>query len=132
VLHYRLTEKNGAVGKWIAEPMRNVYKGIFVREFLLFYGETLTYYLSVMKDGKVENTDSYQVSLGDMDTKGNTKYRLLNRLLEAMDHGDKASFDRAWRTYRTQKRYVDTFLKLSGEEAGSKEAGSVTSERELQ
>jgi hypothetical protein len=103
-----------------------------VREFLLFYGETLTYYLSVMKDGKVENTDSYQVSLGDMDTKGNTKYRLLNRLLEAMDHGDKASFDRAWRTYRTQKRYVDTFLKLCGEEAGSKEAGSVTSERELQ
>nr|WP_027870987.1 DUF5717 family protein [[Eubacterium] cellulosolvens] len=131
VLHYRLTEKNGTEGKWIAEPMRNVYKGIFVREFLLFYGETLTYYLSVMKDGKIENTDSYQVTLADMDTEGVTKYRLLNRLLEAEDKGEQGAFSQACRQYRMQTKYVDTFLKLFDTVDGRRDDGSVTSERDL-
>jgi hypothetical protein len=113
VIHYRIREKNGDEGKWCTEPMRNVYRGVFVREFLLFYGETLTYYLSVLRDGKIENTDSYQVSLADMDTEGTTKYRLLNRMLEAGDKGDRASFETALKQYRMQKKYVDTFLKLN-------------------
>ncbi|MDO4622131.1 MAG: DUF5717 family protein [Eubacteriales bacterium] len=112
VIHYRLTELDGQTGAWISEPVRNVYKGIFVREFLLFYGETLTYYLSVMTNGKIENTDCYEISLSDMDTSGNTKFRLLNRMLEARDNNDSLTLQQTMDQYRSQEAFVDEFLKL--------------------
>ncbi len=34
-IHYR----TNAEETWKSEPMRNMYQGIFVKEFLLFYGE---------------------------------------------------------------------------------------------
>ena len=63
--------------------MKNMYQGIFVKEFLLFYGETLTFYFSVQEDGKSRDTEKLQLSLADMDTAGITRYKLLNQILAA-------------------------------------------------
>lgn len=41
-IHYR----TNAEETWKSEPMRNMYQGIFVKEFLLFYGEKMEYYLT--------------------------------------------------------------------------------------
>ena len=92
--------------------MKNVYNGIFVKEFLLFYGETLRYYMSVMKDGKITDSDTYEVSLVDMDTSGTTKFRLLNRMLEARDQGDDEKLREAEKQYLRQDNFVRQFLKL--------------------
>ena len=112
ILHYQLTEQDGGQSEWISEPMKNVYNGIFVKEFLLFYGETLRYYMSVMKDGKITDSDTYEVSLVDMDTSGTTKFRLLNRMLEARDQGDDEKLREAEKQYLRQDNFVRQFLKL--------------------
>ena len=112
ILHYRLQEQNGGDSGWISEPMRNVYRGIFVREFLLFYGETLTYYLSILEHGEIRKTDSYQVSLVGMDTGGITRYKLLNHMLEARAEGNQAELIRTLRQYQSQDVYVRKLLPL--------------------
>ena len=112
ILHYRLQEQNGGDSGWISEPMRNVYRGIFVREFLLFYGETLTYYLSILEHGEIRKTDSYQVSLVGMDTGGITRYKLLNHMLEARAEGNQAELTRTLRQYQSQDAYVRKLLPL--------------------
>ena len=111
-IHYRLTEADGAAGEWVTEPMKNMYQGIFSKEFLLFYGETLTYYLTVVSDSGTVNTDSYELSLVDMDTEGRTKYRLLNRMLEARDKNDAAALNEAMDTYLLQDAWVKRFLSV--------------------
>ncbi|MGN0362334.1 MAG: DUF5717 family protein [Bilifractor sp.] len=113
ILHYKLTEQNGGHTEWVSEPMKNVYRGIFVREFLLFYGETLRYYMSVMTDGQIRDTDTYEVSLVDMDTSGNTKYRLINHMLEERDRGDRQGFEQTMEKYLRQEYFVSRFLRLA-------------------
>lgn len=112
ILHYQLKEQDGEQTEWISEPMNNVYHGIFVKEFLLFYGESLRYYMSVMDDGKISDSDTYEVSLVDMDTSGATKFRLLNRMLEARDQGDDGKLREAEEQYLRQECFVNRFLKL--------------------
>lgn len=102
-IHYRLSEADDASGEWVSEPMRNVYHGIFSKEFLLFYGEKLTYYLSITDDSGTTNTDSFEISLVDMDTTGSTKYRLLNRMLEARDLSDMDALEDAMNIYLRQE-----------------------------
>ena len=112
ILHYRLTEQNGQPGEWIREPVKHVFGGIFVKEFLLFYGETLTYYLRVMQKGAIRNTDTFEISLTGMDTSGNTRYKLLNHMLEAQDRGDIEDLRKTWKRYRGQEKAVESSLSL--------------------
>jgi len=109
-IHYRLTEADDSSGEWVTEPMRNVYHGIFSREFLLFYGEKLTYYLSIADDSGTTNTEAREVSLTDMDTTGSTKYCLLNRMLEARDENDTAALQKAMSVYLRQEARTTELL----------------------
>ena len=112
MLHYQLSELGGDVGEWQSEPMENVYRGIFVREFLLFYGEVLTYYLTVTDKEGTRNTDTYQISLVDMDTSGNTRYKLLNRMLEARDQEDDELLEETMDRYLMQDAFSTRLLHL--------------------
>ena len=110
ILHYRIDKNGQSSEEWQSEPMQNVYGGIFVREFLLFYGETLTYYTSVMEDGAIRKTEPAQLSLADMDTFGSTRYKLLNRMLETRALGEDDAFEDALGRYLQQKARVERFL----------------------
>jgi hypothetical protein len=111
-IHYRLSEAGSEGAGWITEPMRNVYEGIFSKEFLLFYGETLTYYLSITTDSGTENTENYEISLGNMETEGTTKYSLLNRMLQARDTNDTRKLRSSLDLYMKQQAYVDRLLEV--------------------
>ena len=107
VLNYKLTRNGAEEEEWHSEPMRNVYGGVFGKEFLLFYGETLTYYMRVMEDGRVRETEKEQLSLVDMDTFGSTRYKLLNRMLEARATGETEAAEEAMRRYLEQEAFAD-------------------------
>jgi hypothetical protein len=113
ILHYRLQEQNGGdSGAGSQSRCEMSTEGFFVREFLLFYGETLTYYLSILEHGEIRKTDSYQVSLVGMDTGGITRYKLLNHMLEARAEGNQAELTRTLRQYQSQDAYVRKLLPL--------------------
>ena len=112
IIHYRLQNGEGGASEWISEPMKNMYHGIFVKEFLLFYGETLTYYLSVLENGEVRKTETYQLSLVDLDTSGITRYKLLNKILAARKLGNEELMNQAVRQYLWQDAFVSELFSM--------------------
>lgn len=64
---------------YIREEMNNVYGGVFVKSFLLFFGETLQYYITENFDGMEQLTSSGTLGSTDVDSDmpGN-RYGLVN------------------------------------------------------
>jgi hypothetical protein len=59
--------------------MTNVYGGVFVKSFLLFFGETLQYYITEKTDGVDQLTESGSISCNDVDIEpGTDRYNLVN------------------------------------------------------
>ena len=56
MLYYQLDSGLGEPDGFASLPMNQVYEGIFVRTFTLFYGETLRYYFVIEEKGKTRKT----------------------------------------------------------------------------
>ena len=112
VIHYQLKGEGQEDAEWISEPMKHMYQGIFVKEFLLFYGETLTCYFSVVKEGQSRDTEKRQLSLADMDTAGITRYKLLNQILAARKLGNQTVMRQAVERYLWQDAFTAALFTL--------------------
>lgn len=90
-LHYRIL-KNGAGGEYMTERMPNIFMGIHVKEFVLFYNEELEYYVTEEMEEEVSTTQSfllrYEKAAGGMD---DSKYNRINKMLRALDMQDEAA-----------------------------------------
>ena len=59
--------------------MRNMYGGIFVKEFLLFYGESVQYYVTESYGNKEQLTESGTIRKDEELTSGSLgRYALIN------------------------------------------------------
>ncbi len=112
VIHYQLSGQSGEPEEWSVEPMKNMYQGIFVKEFLLFYGETLTYYFSVTEHGETHDTEKRRCALSDMDTAGSTRYKLLNQILAARKLGSRQVMEQAVKQYLWQEACTSALFTL--------------------
>ena len=59
-------EKLKSNPRYVVEPMVEMYEGIFVKQFLLFYGDNLTYYIAEEEDGEEYCTESGYLSAEDI------------------------------------------------------------------
>lgn len=87
-IHYRLEGQES--DDFISEDMKNVYMGIHVKEFILFYNENLQYYITEEdSEGQVSVTESINVQLHNC-TKldEDTRYNHLNFMLMALEVQD--------------------------------------------
>ena len=57
-IHYIISREDDEGNSYIREEMRNMYGGVFVKEFLLFYGESLQYYVTESCGNKEQLTES--------------------------------------------------------------------------
>ncbi|MBR6230623.1 MAG: hypothetical protein IKR00_01660 [Lachnospiraceae bacterium] len=99
-------------GAFRTEPMKELIKGIYGREFLLFYNETLEYYCSVKKKGEYYDTEIKKVSITRAKTKGRTSYHILNRVLAAMAAGAKTTAEEEARMYLKQEACAEQFFDI--------------------
>lgn len=106
VLHYALCKCGERLGTFKAEPVKEQYRGIFGREFLLFFGEQLTYYFTVMEDGRPVSTPRKELTLGTVPDAGRSKYQLLNRLLSERALGNTEGEKKTLTTYLCQDALV--------------------------
>ncbi len=89
-LHYRLLNNNYSE-EYITERMTNVFLGIHVKEFLLFYNEELQYYVTEEMEDEVSTTESYRIS-SEIDVQpGNSKYNRINNMLKALEDQDDST-----------------------------------------
>ncbi len=84
-----LIEKNNSKREYITELMPNIFMGIHVKEFVLFYNEELRYYISEELDDHVNITESLLLSYdGTNEAEEDSKYMRINNMLMALDMWD--------------------------------------------
>ena len=79
VLHYSRDEDGDT---FLKEDMLDVYDGIFVKAFVMFFGEAIQYYISEEHAGQVDVTESNRIVNNDVYNKDDqSRYNLLNQML---------------------------------------------------
>lgn len=111
VIHYRTQREGGEAGEWKSEPFKECIPGLYVRKFMLFYGESLVYYCTV--SGKEAfDTEKKTIKALESSAKGRSKYCLLNRLLMYKSIGAADKADEVARQYIMQENMVEKLFKL--------------------
>jgi hypothetical protein len=85
-LHYRLLKDKGS--SYETERMTNVFLGIHVKEFVLFYNEELEYYVTEELEDKVSTTDRFRISYEVTSQLENSKFNRINKMLELLEAQD--------------------------------------------
>lgn len=81
-IHYVIMKEDGEGSEYLTEPMREVYGGYCFREFILFFGESLQYYITEERDGQEQLTESGNLQKSDIGSnETDWRYELLNDIL---------------------------------------------------
>ena len=99
-IHYTVLDENGESEGYRTEYMRDVYGGVFVKDFVLFFGESLQYYTTEEKDGKAQLTESATIQKSDAGAvEEDSRYRLLNDIVMARSMQDYDTMDNLLEEY---------------------------------
>jgi len=90
--------------RFVKEEMRHIGYGVFVKEFILFYEETLQYYIAEERNGESQITESFYRRLDAVKVHDETtKYGQINLILTAQDMKDeKTTIDMLESYYRME------------------------------
>ncbi len=105
-IHYQIEKADGSVTPYQCELVKNMYQGIFVKEFLLFYGETLSYYFQIEIGEVCEQTQEVALSMEDMTQRGKSKYQLMNQMLIGRTCDQDARMEQALEEYLKNECFV--------------------------
>lgn len=110
MLHYRMgNEENN----YVTEYMKNMYEGIFVKEFTLFYGEELTYHIVEEQKNQVISTEDKTIHYTKKSMpQGNSQYELINHMMEAIQLKDEQMIEDNKRTYIEQSYLVERLFEM--------------------
>ncbi len=81
-IHYVIMREDGENGDYLTEPMREVCGGICFKEFVLFFGETLQYYIMEESTGEEQLTESGNLQRSDIRGDGaDWRYEIINDVI---------------------------------------------------
>ena len=81
-IHYVVMHEDGESSEYCTEAMREVLAGVCFKEFVLFFGESLQYYIMEEQDGQEQLTESGNLQNGDIHGKSaDWRYELINDIL---------------------------------------------------
>ena len=112
MLYYQLDSGLGEPDGFASLPMNQVYEGIFVRTFTLFYGETLRYYFVIEEKGKTRKTPERVLTMNRVEGNPSSRYQLINRMLSSRKLGKKDETQRDLKDYLRQEQYVNEMFDL--------------------
>lgn len=99
-IHYLLEKEGGNGEEYIKEEMRDMFGGICVKQFILFFGEHLQYYITEVEDGKEHLTESGTLSHNDAGgEEREDRYTLLNDISIGRNLHDHDTMESLLREY---------------------------------
>ena len=111
-LHYAFEGTN----EEYTEEMTEVYEGIFVKELILFFGETVTYFISEEKDGGKQTLKSgtltYEADPANAQKAG--RYGKINEMLAQSTASDDMDFIEKLTEYERLDTLVDKYFTILG------------------
>lgn len=113
VIHY-LLEKDGKTDvEYTEEEMQDMFGGICVKEFVLFFGEKLQYYITETGDQKEHLTQSGTLNRSDTDREQReSRYSLINDIAIGRTLHDNDAVDGFLREYYEQAFIVKKLFKV--------------------
>ena len=99
IIHYEVAS-NGNNKKYVSEEMVNVYEGIFVKSFVMFYGEGLKYYISRETPEGEEVLESRVITnTGSNPDKSIGRFEQINDMIECNGIKDKETLMKLMHSY---------------------------------
>lgn len=107
VIHYVIEDKNHRKN-YVAEEMKNIYEGIFIKEFTVFYGETLEYQIWEEKENETVKTEKTTISNNKVSPdRAEGRYEHINDMLAARQLHDGDTLDRLIHKYAVNEYVVE-------------------------
>lgn len=89
IMHYSIEHDNGRETEYRKEEMDNLYGGIFIKDFILFCGESIQYYITEEDLNREQLTQSSVLSCTEKElSHGDWRYSLLNDAVISRDMQD--------------------------------------------
>lgn len=99
---------------YMARKMRNVCHGIYTAEFVLFYGESLKYYITVDQKGERNVTESTELTLSrEHGWKDNSNYGVLNNLMVCCEMQEDETLSELAVDYYVKKKLNKSIFMIS-------------------
>ena len=118
-INYRIYSSEETSGRgYKVEWMKNVYQGIFVKEFLIFADETVQYYISLKKKGddevKIISSDKLVIMQDVLfeDDLGLSLFSQINMMYACRDLSDEKTLKEYMRNYVVQSEIIDNIFSL--------------------
>jgi hypothetical protein len=90
-----MMHENGQAEDYLSEYMQEVYSGVFFKEFVLFFGENLQYYIMEESENEEQLTESGSLQKSDiMNESPDSKYEIINDMMISMTLQDDTTLDR--------------------------------------
>lgn len=101
MIHYLIQKEGEEKQEYAKEVMKDMFSGICVKEFILFFGERLQYYITEDADGREQVTHSATVSKNDSrdDVHMNSRFSLLNDIMIGKTMQDYDTVDKLLEEY---------------------------------
>lgn len=81
-VHYVIPGEDGGAEGYTAEYMKEAYDGVYFKEFVLFFGESLQYYITEEQDGQEQLTESGTLQKSEEYVReGSGRYHLINEIV---------------------------------------------------
>ena len=113
VMHYCVETAEGEEAEYRTEEMNEVYGGVSFKDFVLFFGERLQYYIMEQRDGSEQLTESATIQKSDAGGNGTEgKFNLINDLSISTTLQDYETVDKLLAEYEYQEFMKNGLFKL--------------------
>ena len=111
VINYVISKGNEEAGGYSREDMTDMYGGVYVKQFLLFFGETLQYYITEETGNGPQLTESATISKNDaMADNSGDRYSLVNDIAVANTLKDYDTAMQLLEEYKYKEYLVDNIF----------------------
>lgn len=112
-IYYVIVHDNGESGGYLSEYMWDVYGGVCFKEFVLFFGENLQYYIMEETDEGEELTESGNLQRSDtLGEKVDSRFDLINDIVISKTLQDYDTLDGLLQEYFRREFMNDELFKL--------------------
>ncbi|MBR1931711.1 MAG: hypothetical protein IJ833_09640 [Lachnospiraceae bacterium] len=112
-IHYVMVHENGEADEYRWEYMQEVYPGVFFKEFVLFFGENLQYYIMEEDNGEEQLTESGNIQKSDIvNTSGGNRYDMINDMIISKTLQDYDTLDNLMYEYYRREYLNEALFKL--------------------
>lgn len=116
LIHYNMDESDITEQNYTIKEMRDVCGGIFVQEFVLFYGESIQYYITEEYDGQQSLTESSSATLSDTNVSEisdrESRYTMLNDMMVSFEMHEETTLSEMAGEYMIMSKLTDSIFKL--------------------